>query len=290
QNLPGTTELKQGVQVMPVALALVRVTPSFFRFSPTIAEIALRLVRPDDLGRILLSDVGYKTAAGRLVGAFRHCGINAVADRLSADLNAAALDFQETNPFVAPPKLPIGLLFTSPHVGRLKALWGHMRPMVAASFPAAPKKPEAQAYLERVEGIYIHDAYNSLSIEGYQVTPELVDRIASGEWDPDADKSDQQQRNAMAARGYYEAFQRVKKSLAEILGDRDASAVVNRDMPDWYRALFSPSVQSGLLPAHSLAGFRNRAVFIRGSEHVPPPNEAVTELLETMFALLANEP
>jgi Fic family protein len=61
-------------------------------------------------------------------------------------------------------------------------------------------------------------------------------------------------------------------------------------MPDWYRALFSPSVQSGVLPAHALAGFRNRAVLIRGSEHVPPPNESVTELLETLFALLADEP
>jgi hypothetical protein len=94
----------------------------------------------------------------------------------------------------------------------------------------------------------------------------------------------------MAAKGYREAFKLVKESLAAILAGRPAAALVDHDLPTWYRALFSPSVQSGLLPAYALAGFRNRAVFIRGSEHVPPPPEAVTELLETLFALLASEP
>jgi Fic family protein len=141
-----------------------------------------------------------------------------------------------------------------------------------------------------MEEIYTHDAYNSLSIEGYQVTPELIERIANGEWNPDENKEDKEQRNAMAAKGYREAFKLVKQSLTEILGGKPAATIVDRDMPGWYRALFSPSVQSGLLPAYALAGFRNRAVFIRGSEHVPPPNEAVTELLETLFTLLADEP
>lgn len=288
-NLPAETELKFGVQVMPVALALVRASPAFFRLSPTKAEIALRLVRPDDLSRILLGDVRYKAAAGRLIGAFRHCGLNEIADRLGADLRAAALDYTENDPFESPPRLPVGLLFSSPHVGRLKALWQQMRPAVAANFPNAPGQPNAAAYLERVEEIYTHDAYNSLSIEGYQITPELIERIASGAWNPEESKDDQQQRNAMAAKGYREAFKLVKKSVGDILGGQEAPAVVNRDLPDWYRALFSPSVQAGLLPAYALAGFRNRAVFIRGSAHVPPPHEAVTELLETLFTLLAEE-
>lgn len=290
KNVPAETVLRHGVQIMPVAPALVRATPSFFRHSATSAEIALRLVRPDDLSRILLSDVSYRPVAGRLIGAFRHGGLNEIAGKLAADLRGAGLDFAETNPFEAPPSLPAGLLFTSPYVGRLKALWLRMRPAVVANFPAAPGAPDAEAYLDRVEEIYAHDAYNSLSIEGYQVTPELIERIASSKWNPGENKEDQEQRNAMAAKGYREAFKLVKQSLTEILGGKPAATTVDRDMPGWYRALFSPSVQSGLLPAFALAGLRNRAVFIRGSEHVPPPNEAVTELLETLFALLADEP
>ncbi|MBP8257725.1 MAG: hypothetical protein KAX37_10395, partial [Opitutaceae bacterium] len=182
RNLPPATELKQGVQVMPLATALARVSPAFFRLSATTAEIALRLVRPDDLTRVLLSDVGTLAAAERLVGAFRHCGLNEQADRLVADLTAAGLELAATDPFVAPPHLPAGLLFSSPYVGRLKALWQTMRPVVQNLFPSPPRRPDAQAYLDRVAEIYTHDAYHSLSIEGYQVTPELIARIASGGW------------------------------------------------------------------------------------------------------------
>jgi hypothetical protein len=206
KNVPAETELRQGVQVMPVALALVRVTPSFFRHSSMAAEIALRMVRPDDLSRMLLSDTSFRAAAGRLIGAFRHCGLNEIAEKLAADLRGAGLDFAENDPFEAPPNLPVGLLFASPYVGRLKALWQHMRPAVQANFPQAPGAPDAEAYLKRVEEIYTHDAYNSLSIEGYQVTPELIERISTGEWNPGANPEDQQQRNAMAAKGYREAF------------------------------------------------------------------------------------
>ena len=290
KNLPKTTDLRQGVQLMPLALALMRVSPSFFRHSTTSAEIALRLVRAEDLSRVLLGEAGSLAAAGRLVGAFRHCGLAEQADRLAADLTAAGLEFTESNPFAAPPQLPTGLLFTSPYVGRLKALWQHMRPVVNEVFPAAPGSPPTDAYLSRVAEIYTHDAYHSLSIEGYQVTPELIARIAAGEWNPETDGVDSGQVNAMAAKGYHETFQAVMTSLREILGGQPASTVVNRDLPGWYRALFSPSVQAGLLPAYALAGYRNRPVFIRGSEHVPPPHEAVPELLETLFALLAGEP
>lgn len=289
KNVPGSTEIRQGVQIMPLALALVRVSPGFFRHSTTSAEIALRLVRPEDLSRVLLSETGSSAVAGRLVGALRHCGLTGQADRLHADLTAAGFEFPESNPFVAPPQLPAGLVFSSPYVGRLKALWEQMRPVVQDLFPTAPGARNADAYLGRVADIYTHDAYHSLSIEGYQVTPELIARIASGEWNPVTDGGDLSQVNAMAAKGYHDAFKAVLASLGEVLAGKPAPTIVSRDLPAWYRALFSSSVQAGLLPAYALAGYRNRPVFIRGSEHVPPPQEAVPELLDTLFSLLAAE-
>lgn len=90
---------------------------------------------------------GSPTASGRLVGAFRHCGLTQQASRLAADLTAAGLEFAETNPFEAPPRLPIGLLFSSPYVGRLKALCQEMRPVANEIFPASPGVPPADAYL-----------------------------------------------------------------------------------------------------------------------------------------------
>jgi Fic family protein len=200
------------------------------------------------------------------------------------------LEFVVTDPFNEPSRLPLGLHFTSPYVGRLKALWAQMCPVVHEQFPPAPGLADTKAYLDRVAEIYTHDAYHSLSIEGYQVTPELVARIANGAWNPATDGMDHEQVNAMAAKGYRDAFNTVLASVREILAGQPAPAVVNRELPNWYRALFGPSVQAGLLPAHALAGYRNRSVFIRGSGHVPPPYDAVPELVDTLFELLATEP
>ena len=306
KNLPRDAESRQGVRVMPLALALARVSPAAFRNAPANLEIALRLVRVDDLVRVLLGNAAPLAAAGRLVGAFRHCGLIEQAGRLAADLGAAGLEFAETNPFDAPPRLPLGILFSSPHVGRIKAMWRQMSPVVQKLVPRAPKPQKPDACLRRVNEIYRHDAYHSLSIEGYQVTPELIARIAAGGWNPELNTTDQAQVNAMAAKGYYAAFQAVTGSLKKILDNKHAgasqatslrgqptpataTAIIQRDLPDWYRWLFSPSVQAGLLPAYALAGYRNRPVYIRGSEHVPPPSEAVPELIDTLFELLATE-
>ena len=56
----------------------------------------------------------------------------------------------------------------------------------------------------------IADAYHSLSIEGCRVSYELIERVRSGNWNPDSDKNNQ---NTLAARGYWLAFLAVKESL-----------------------------------------------------------------------------
>ena len=56
-----------------------------------------------------------------------------------------------------------------------------MRQPVIDGFPEAPWSPsrKRECVLEkRVNDVYVTDAYHSLSIEGYQVTPEL-DRAGS---------------------------------------------------------------------------------------------------------------
>ena len=77
--------------------------------------------------------------------------------------------------------------------------------------PLAQATPvNAVKYLENVDEVYKTDAYNSLSIEGYKVTPELIARIRDSEWNPEGNPDDKQQIDAMAAKGYLEAFKVVK--------------------------------------------------------------------------------
>jgi hypothetical protein len=64
---------------------------------------------------------------------------------------------------------------------------------------------EAEAHLRRVEDVYVTDAYHSLPIEGYRVSPKLIERVRSGEWNPGS-VEDHKHRDAMAERGCYQAL------------------------------------------------------------------------------------
>ena len=115
---------------------------------------------------------------------------------------------------------------------------------------------DTRAYLKAVDDIHVNDAYHSLSIEGYRVSPELIERVQSGTWNPEQNPQDRENRNALAARGYYDAFVSVKASVERVLGGEGAGVVSHNDHGDWYRLLFGPSVTAGIVNAADLAGYR----------------------------------
>jgi len=79
----------------------------------------------------------------------------------------------------------------------------HMRPVVIANLPQEPGLPKnIKSFLKDIDDIYVTDAYNSLSIERYRVTPELIEKVSSGKWNMLENEEDQRQRDVMAARGY----------------------------------------------------------------------------------------
>ena len=165
-----------------------------------------------------------------------------------------------------------------------------MRAQIPGRFPAPPPKiNDIDAYMRQVDDIYVTDAYHSLSIEGYQVSPDLIERVRSGAWNPNGDDADREQRNALAARGYWQAFQAVKKSVRDVLEGQNSGDVADRDHVVWYRELFTPSVGAGILKPEDLAGYRNGPVYIRGSRHVPLNADAVRDAMPALFDLLKEE-
>ena len=159
-----------------------------------------------------------------------------------------------------------------------------------AAFPEAPGLPDdPAAYLSFIDKIYRNDAYHSLSIEGYRVTPDLIDRARAGNWDPDNLEAGRQSRDALAARGYWQAFRLVRAAVSEIIGGGEAGALVRKAHRDWYRELFQPCAAAGLISASVLAGYRKDVVFLRGSRHVPPRWEAVRDAMPALFDLLEGE-
>jgi Fic family protein len=66
--------------------------------------------------------------------------------------------------------------------------------------------------------------------------------------------------------------------------------VYRSDHGAWFRALFAPSVDARILTAADLAGYRGHQVYIKNAAHVPPPKEAVRDMMPELFSLLAREP
>lgn len=96
-------------------------------------------------------------------------------------------------------------------------MWMQMRKSVITNFPSSPGIPDAhEAFLKNINDIYITHAYHSLSIEHYRVTPQLIAKVSSGAWDANQKEEDRKQRDAMAARGYYQVLQAVKESIEAI--------------------------------------------------------------------------
>ena len=284
-------EVRGGLRVLPLHLALIRVPDAFFQASPTDAQVALASLQDtSDLNRELLAG-GHSVVAGRLSGALRAIGRPGLADDILGTMGAAGYRVQESNPFLSAPTVLEGARVTSPYVHRLQLMWRTMRDEVLRQFPEAPGLPvDVEAYLAHVKENYQADAYHSLSIEGYQVTDGLIERVATGGWHPEEHAADADARNAMAAHGYWRAFEDVQASLRSILAGSNPGEVTRANHGSWYRALFGPSVEAGLLEAADLAGYRTGPVYIRNARHVPPSRDAVREMMPALFDLLAEEP
>jgi hypothetical protein len=284
-------ELRNGLRVFRVEAALMRAAPGFFAQHPVEARVILGGLRdPSELLSRLLEG-GHAVIAGRLAGAFRHLGQGALADEIVTTMTAALFDVRERDPFDADPDAAPAVHATSPIVARLQTLWASSRETVLAALPEPRGLPrDRAAYLRSLDDVYKLDAYHSLSIEGYQVTPELVQRVATGAWDPERYPSDRESSGALAARGYWLAFQRVRETVGRILAAGGDITIVRSAHRDWYRALFSPHVAVGLLGASSLAGYRTQPVYLRGSRHVPPRAEILRDAMPALFDLIEGEP
>lgn len=282
--------IKNGMRLFSLESALIAVSANFFAQNATDARAALSMLPDASSLLALLLEGGHSTIAGRLAGAFRNIGRIRIADDIVSTMTSAGYTIRETDPFVDKPILILAKRELSPYVNRIRLMWETMREPVLEHFPKAPKTAlNPQAYMKQVEETYVNDAYHSLSIEGYQVTPELIERVRTGNWNPDNHAEDREQRNALAARGYWQAFQAVEKSIAQILAGKNAGVIAENDHGTWYRELFAPSVTAGLLRPADLAGYRTNPVFIRRSMHVPPSHEAVRDIMPAFFELLEEE-
>ena len=291
-TLPNVAEIEvlNGIRVVNLASSITYSKPSVFTKQSIESRTALMMIKDASELLSIFLDGGHSTIAGRLVGAFRNIGQDKIADDILKTMKSADYDVRESDPFDEPTPIKFDLRERSPYVNRIKLMWYNMRKDIIDVFPKAPGIPEDNAsYIKNIEEIYITDAYHSLSIERYTVTLALIERVRSGTWDTKENEQDRKQKDAMAARGYWQAFKAVKESVVRILEGENSGKVVDKDHGDWYRELFSPSIAVGLLKASDLAGYRNDQVYISQSKHTPINKEGVRDVMPLLFELIENE-
>ena len=281
---------KDGLSLLTVEAALINVPEAFFRNYPAEAQIVLSGLKNTNplLSRLL--DGGHVSAAGRIAGALRRMERGDEADAIVRKMKAADYDVREKDPFAEieyVASLPIGI---SALAARVNNAWDKHRQTIIDLFPQEPGLPgDRQAYLAKVDDIYINDAYHSLSIEGYSVTEDLIEQVRQGSFDPLGNPEHKKDIDALAARGYWQAFQAVRASIEKIIAGEPPGLIVSKAHDSWYEELFRPSVTAGILKAGALAGYRNHPVYLRGSRHTPPRVEAISDGMAVLFHRLQHE-
>lgn len=279
-----------GIRLLKAEAALVRIADRFFESQGVAVKTVLSQIHDSrDLLQRLLGGA-HTVVAGRLAGALRAIGRADTADDLLDVMRSAGHRVRETAPFEHTASVGLSRPMMQPAAARLGVMWEHYRETVASIMPDAAGPPQdAEAYMADVDERYQTDAYHSLSIEGYRVSPHLISRVRTGVWNPAAVQSDASARDAMAARGYWQAFQLVRDAVEAVVRGADSAQIVRDRHQTWFRELFAPSVAIGLVGPDDLIRYRNQAVFLRGSRYVPMNWEAVPEAMERFFDLLVAE-
>jgi Fic/DOC family len=286
-------ELVNTVLVMSTAQALVELSSRHFFLQQPEVEIALAQIQTiEPLWRLLWNSGKSKNAAAeRIVGALRFIGRVDDALNLKNRFKVAGVRLRDVNPFTdsSPLLSTMPARETSPYALRLRAMWAGWRQKVIDAFPTPSPHVNKTEQLKNVDERHKEDAYHSLSIEGYKVTTDLIEKIENGTWDPE-NQEDKKDHDAMAASGYYRAFLSVRKTIESCFDGKNPGAAFKSDLSTWYYELFSPSVDAGILKREQLYGFRTGPVFIRTSKHTPLPKDALLDGMGTLFDLLTTEP
>ena len=284
-------ETVEGLHTFKLPHALVHSADRLFKHHATDARTALAQIRDASELLSILLDGGHSTIAGRLAGALRTIGHDRIADNIVKAMRAAGYSVSETNPFADGKTVSLPRREPSPHVSRIRTSWLTMREQIIDSFPRAARsanRKEKNTWRRSTTStsLMLITRCRSKAIALHRNSSK---RVRSGTWNPDRIEADTKQRDAMAARGYWLAFNEVKKSIEKVLESENPGTIADHDHGDWYRALFSPSVDAGILKNLDLAGYRNDQVFIRGSKHVPIKKEAVLDCMPALFDLLTEE-
>ena len=169
-------------------------------------------------------------------------------------MRSAAHTMVGQNPFETPVPSARSLP-ESPYCARIKAMWQMMRKQVLQSWTTQVRQQaSSKDYMDEAQVRYLADAYHSLSIEGYQVTPEMIDRVRTGIWGTGYTERDREETKRHGGQGILRGPQCRARQLAEGPGRREAG-----------HALEGRSFRTGIWPCRPVSrpGWTGEAIRTR---------------------------
>lgn len=285
----------RNINIMSVEYALCKAGPTYWRDKQKEVEILMTSKFDFQKTIKILTDSKSKmtTAASRIHGALIFLKRDEEAEILKSLYDSTfGISLNSTNPFNQD-----AIRFLSSNKPKsitslkLEAMWNNYRDIVYNIGQEIQRVNFDSMQIESMlENVKQEDMYHSLSIEGYKITDELIKKVVKGNWNPQFDNEDKKTKDALAAKGYVDTFNEIKNDLKEeVLQQKYSIDFVRKLHSKWFVKLFGPSVQSGLLKASDLVGYRRHQVFIRNSKHIPLEECEILDAMETYFELLANE-
>lgn len=295
-NRPYQIEKLNGINAHSLESALVLVGPMSFANNIVGTQLAMKMLDISELIKAV-SIKKKMTAGNRLCGALLAIGRKAEARNLLTTMNTLwPKGVTPVNPYTEKPTILGMNNKESPAATRLRISWANLRDDVCNIFEGHTPDfvfldRDIEETLSMIDDIYVKDAYNSLSIEGYKVTPELIEKVAKGDWSPETIQQDKDAKDTLAAKGYRNAFNKVCELLKEahVNQEDDLEYLVGVGLTEWATALFQPCVDVGIIKIEDMAGYRKGPIYIRGSKHVPPASEHIMDCMSVLKELISGE-
>ena len=130
-----------------------------------------------------------------LAGAYEFIGNQKYCEQIKEDMSLISYDIKPKNPFSRAKAIISNSRPEHPAVARIEGLWNLYKESIIEDFPGPNMLGlKADIILEHINKIYVHDAYNSLSIEGYSVTKESIEKVACGNYNEILNEEDRKNK------------------------------------------------------------------------------------------------
>lgn len=280
---------ENGLQIYSIEKTIAKLPPvAYIRHHEDVIILFSLLRDVGKLTQILIEENRMGSSSGRIIGALQRLGKDTEAQLIHTALERLFTNIIVVNPFEKEVNTFGMNLTKSPYASRIKLLWRENRDSIEDIFGTL-QPIEYTQLMSNIEENYKKDAYHSLSIEGYKVSNELIERVSSGLWLPNENLQDENSKNALAAKGYYLAFQEVLKTIDTIHHNGEAAKTLEKDYQGWYYNLFLPSADARIIEHSQLIGYRRHPVYIRNSAHVPLPEYALLDAMDGFFEMMNDE-